>query len=136
MAFELMTGKRRLADKPGVEAIEYLIKTKFEIPKISLTGIPRKYSTIILKALAPKPANRYQTAEEMTEAFKKTESEFIGSVPLRKELHSGINIKSIAAKILSADKTSSNFFFITIKRISLVLVISLMIAAIVYYFSK
>lgn len=69
MLYELLTHKRRLSDKNGNEALEYLIKTRFQIPRITLTGLPRKYLDIIDRALDPEPANRYQSAEEMRAAF-------------------------------------------------------------------
>lgn len=66
---ELLTQKRRLSDKPGMEAIEHLIKTNFAVPKLSLTGLPRRYRQIVTKALAYNPDDRYQSADEMLDAF-------------------------------------------------------------------
>lgn len=74
MLYELLTCKRRLSDKSGNEALEYLIKTRFQIPRITLTGLPRKYLEIIDRALDPEPANRYQSALEMREAFDSFQS--------------------------------------------------------------
>ncbi len=72
MLFEVLTGKRRLSDKTGNEALEYLIRTRFELPRISLTGLPRKYLALIDTATAPNPLDRYQSAEEMREVFQAT----------------------------------------------------------------
>jgi hypothetical protein len=69
MLFEVLSGKRRLSDKSGNEALEYLIRTRFELPRISLTGLPRKYLGIIDAATALNPLDRFQTAEEMRLAF-------------------------------------------------------------------
>lgn len=71
MLYELLTSKRRLSDKNGNEALEYLIKTRFQIPRITLTGLPRKYLDIIDRALDPDPDNRFQSADEMRDAFVK-----------------------------------------------------------------
>ncbi|MBN8548176.1 MAG: serine/threonine protein kinase [Deltaproteobacteria bacterium] len=69
MLYELLTCKRRLSDKNGNEALEYLIKTRFQIPRITLTGLPRRYLDIIDRALDPDPEMRFQSAVEMREAF-------------------------------------------------------------------
>ncbi len=69
MLFELLTGKRRLADKPGMQAIEELIRTKFEVPKMALGGLPRKYVQIVYKAMEPIVSKRFQSVTEMQEAF-------------------------------------------------------------------
>ncbi len=69
MLYELLTSKRRLSDKNGNEALEYLIKTKFQIPRITLTGLPRRYLDIIDRALDPDPNNRFQSAAEMRSSF-------------------------------------------------------------------
>jgi len=66
--YELVTGQRRLADKPGNEVIDYLLKTKFKIPQASLSGVPKKYLHIIERAMHPNPKKRFQTAMEMREA--------------------------------------------------------------------
>lgn len=69
MLYEMLTSKRRLCDKTGNEALEYLIKTRFEVPRITLTGLPRKYLNIIDRALDPDPELRFQSALSMREAF-------------------------------------------------------------------
>ncbi|MCO6430222.1 MAG: serine/threonine protein kinase [Deltaproteobacteria bacterium] len=67
--YELLTGKRRLDDKRGAAAITYLIKTKFEFPRIALSGDGRKYVKILERALAVNPSKRFTSAKEMQEAF-------------------------------------------------------------------
>ncbi|MCB0353845.1 MAG: serine/threonine protein kinase, partial [Bdellovibrionales bacterium] len=79
MLLELLVGKRRLADKPGMEAIEHLIKTKFEIPALLLEGLPRKYRHIIALATEVDPATRYQTAEAMRGDFQRGKDDFSGT---------------------------------------------------------
>ncbi|MBX7144420.1 MAG: serine/threonine protein kinase [Oligoflexia bacterium] len=69
MLYEVLTGKRRLNEKSGNEALEYLIRTQFELPRITLTGLPRKYLAIIDRATAVDPLLRYQSAEEMRQAL-------------------------------------------------------------------
>lgn len=71
MLYEILTSKRRLCDKSGNEALEYLIKTRFQVPKITLTGLPRKYLDIIDRALDPDPEIRFQSALSMRESFVK-----------------------------------------------------------------
>lgn len=70
--YELLTERRRLVDKNGNEALEYLIKTKFEVQKMTLHGIPKSFLPVLFNALDPNPKNRYQTADQMRLALLKS----------------------------------------------------------------
>lgn len=70
MLFEVLTRERRMASVPSAQIIERLIKTKFTVPFEKLFNVPPKYHLILDKALALKPAARFQSAEEMLEAFQ------------------------------------------------------------------
>lgn len=74
LLYEILTRKRRLVEYPGMRAIEHLIQTKFELPKLPLQGAPKKYVRIAAKAAALKPADRYQSAAEMMAEFKNLEA--------------------------------------------------------------
>lgn len=69
LLYELLTGKRRLQEMAGMQAIEYLIKTKFSFPRITLSGLPRKYRDVIERALEVDPRKRFQSAAEMRDAL-------------------------------------------------------------------
>ncbi|RME58578.1 MAG: serine/threonine protein kinase [Candidatus Dadabacteria bacterium] len=73
--YELLTGKRRLEGKAGPQALEHLIKHGFDLPKISLSGLPRKYIKVILKATEPNLKARYQSAEEFIADIKEEKKE-------------------------------------------------------------
>lgn len=80
---ELLTGVRRLADKRGNEVIEHLLKTKFEVARTTLNGVPRAFIPVIERALDPEPANRYQSAEHMRQALRSAAAENVsGGVKL------------------------------------------------------
>lgn len=69
MLYEMLSGKRRLAELKGMEAIEHLIRSGFELPKLPLHGVAQKYMRIIEKATLKNPKKRYQTALEMAQDF-------------------------------------------------------------------
>lgn len=69
MMFEMLTGKRRLSDLSGNEAIAHLIKTKFKVPIEELADLPEKYRYIVQRALDPRPGRRFPTALEMKAAL-------------------------------------------------------------------
>lgn len=67
--YELLSGKRRMADKMGVAAIQHLLATKFAIPRLDLPPEYRRYQKILNIALAIEPEARFQSAKEMRSAF-------------------------------------------------------------------
>jgi serine/threonine protein kinase len=69
MLYELLTGKRWLSHLSGQEVITHLLKTKFQISRESLVGIPRKYLRVLTRALDARPDYRYQSAMEMKRDF-------------------------------------------------------------------
>ncbi|MDC0358368.1 serine/threonine protein kinase [Oligoflexia bacterium] len=132
MLFELLTGNRRLSDKAGVEAIEHLIKTKFEIPTIALTGLPPKYIEIVTRAMQPKPSKRYQTALEMQAAF---------SLPLNGKVDAGVQVKErLSLKGYSLRSSMkiincSRHLFSTVKKAALVCCVVLAVLLAYYWYS-
>jgi eukaryotic-like serine/threonine-protein kinase len=81
MLYELLSGKRRLIDRPGNEALQYLIRTKFRVPRIRKTGVPQKYHYIVQKAMNPSPRKRFQSASDMREAFIRPKLRNLRKVP-------------------------------------------------------
>lgn len=73
---ELLTGKRWLDDLNGMEAVKYLLKNRFEIPEMRLSGIPRKYRSIIRRATAVRPEDRYQSADQMKADLARSVEDF------------------------------------------------------------
>lgn len=67
--YELATGRRRLSGKHGSAALDYLVRTDYRIPALTLTGLPRKFVRIIERALEINPSKRFQTAQEMRAAI-------------------------------------------------------------------
>lgn len=67
--YELATGRRRLSGKRGSDALAYLVKTDYQIPTLTLTGLPKKFVRIIERALAVDPRARFQTAAELRAAM-------------------------------------------------------------------
>lgn len=67
--YELLTGRRRLVGKDGTDALEHLIKTRFQIARVTLGGVQRRYVPIIERATAVDPLDRYGSADEMLQAL-------------------------------------------------------------------
>lgn len=76
---ELLTGKRRLSDKPGNQILDHLMRTGFQVPDYVLEGLPKKYVTILRRALQVQPEKRYQNAQEMLADFRKPMDSFFSS---------------------------------------------------------
>ncbi len=73
--YEILSGERKLAKLRGVDAIDHLMKTNFEIPKLTSRDgvpIPAKYQDILDQALDPRPARRFQSADQMKSAFNQS----------------------------------------------------------------
>jgi serine/threonine protein kinase len=71
--FELLTGRRRLPNKSGIDSIKHLVSTNFELPKISIPRDHSKYFDILKFSLALSPDSRFQTAKQMQQAFIRAE---------------------------------------------------------------
>jgi serine/threonine-protein kinase len=67
--YEIATGRRRLAGKHGSAALDYLVKTDYRIPALTLAGLPKKFVRIIERALEIEPLKRFQSAQEMRAAM-------------------------------------------------------------------
>ena len=122
MLWELLTHKRWLHDKRGMEAIEHLIKTKFKIPEITMTGLPEKFKKILRKALDPDPEKRYQTVLEMRDAFRNSEEQSQGK---NTELKVTINIHDYAEDGLVDRASRALRIWRTPLKLLLILVLSL-----------
>lgn len=68
--YELLSGKRRLGDKQGISAIQYLISINFTVPRLKLPADYSRYNEILDIALALSPSSRFQSAREMQGVFK------------------------------------------------------------------
>ncbi len=73
---ELLTGKRRLKDMEGEEALLHLTQTRFEISEDILQKLPFKYQHIIRRSCEPEWDLRYLSAEEMRSDFHLPEEHF------------------------------------------------------------
>lgn len=67
--YELVTGKRPFVGDPTT-VIFQVVQSPPPEPKIKLEGVPRDLKNVILKSLAKKPEERFQTGEEFIEAIK------------------------------------------------------------------
>jgi serine/threonine protein kinase len=67
--YELVTGKRPFIGDPTT-VIFQVVQSPPPEPKIKLEGVPRDLKNVILKSLAKKPDDRFQTGEEFIEAIK------------------------------------------------------------------
>jgi len=67
--YELVTGKRPFVGDPTT-VIFQVVQAPPPEPKIKLEGVPKDLKNVILKALAKKPDERFQTGEEFIEAIK------------------------------------------------------------------
>lgn len=67
--YELLSGQRHLADRPGGAALEHLLRTDFAFPQISIPATHEKYINILTKSLAKSPDKRFNSAKEMRDAF-------------------------------------------------------------------
>lgn len=65
MLHELLSGERRMANVQGTQAIQHLLETKFQLPMEEIKWAPKKYISILEKALAVDPKARFQSAAEM-----------------------------------------------------------------------
>lgn len=117
LLYEILTKKRRLTDRPGMQAIEHLLKTKFELPKLPLEGTARKYITIIERATEVKPGKRFQSAAEMKQAFSRSFSEANGTFT-SSPVVSKIRVSKFAPQAPRVNRRTS------IKKLALVMVFS------------
>lgn len=67
--YELVTGKRPFVGDPTT-VIFQVVQSPPPEPKFKLEGVPRDLKSVILKILAKKPEERYQSGEEFIEAIK------------------------------------------------------------------
>ena len=98
--YELLTGHRRLNDKPGPEALEYLIKTKFQVSKATLNGFPKRFIPIIQQSMEVDPLVRFQSAQSMRDALlesKRREISGEGIVEMKSSLSTPGNLQRLAA---------------------------------------
>jgi len=99
--YELLTGHRRLIDKPGMEALEHLIRTKFQVSRATLNGFHRRFIPLIERAMAVDPRQRFQTASEMRLAFAESanrERVGGGAVEMKSSLSSPSALRRLAAQ--------------------------------------
>jgi serine/threonine-protein kinase len=66
---ELLTGKRRLVNLRGAEAVDHLVQTRFEISDLTLADIPARLLPVLVKSLERDPTKRFQTAREFRQAL-------------------------------------------------------------------
>lgn len=92
--YELLTGRRRLIGKDGSDALEHLIKTKFQIARVTLAGIQRKFVPIIEQATAINPLERYASAVEMLDAL----TEALKSDEKAVEVKTGVCIRTLSTR--------------------------------------
>ncbi len=130
MLLEILTGKRRLADKPGMEAIEHLIKTKFEIPQLALTGLSKKYVSIIRQATQPDPKKRYQSAEEMKADFAKSDDDFSDFGGASVDSH--LSVQGVSTKVFGNSRESETSVLGIAIRVMTAAFILLVAGALVY----
>ena len=67
--YELVTGKRPFVGDPTT-VIFQVVQSPPPEPKFKLEGVPRDLKSVILKILAKKPEDRYQSGEEFIEAIE------------------------------------------------------------------
>lgn len=93
--YEMLTGKRRMAGMNGIEVIEHLFKTDFEIPQEPLAGVPPKYQKLLGGALCNNPRKRYQNGADMLGALKDMEENPASS---EVQIAPGLDIQKFAVK--------------------------------------
>jgi len=93
LLYELVSGKRWLSHLRGQEVINYLIRTRFQINRASLAGVPRKYVEILSCALDHNPDKRYQTAAEMLAACRATPTVVEAAAPRAAEIKGGVSLE-------------------------------------------
>jgi serine/threonine protein kinase len=105
--YEMLTHKRRMSDMNGNEVIEKLLKTNFQIPEISLSGLPRRYVNIIRRATAANPNDRYQSAAQMGDDFKNMYESALE--PEESKIRESVRLKDMA-KFGQPRKKTAKFF--------------------------
>ncbi|MBN2134391.1 MAG: serine/threonine protein kinase [Acidobacteria bacterium] len=83
--YELISGKRPFSGDPTT-VIFQVVQTPPPKPEITMKGVPPKLQDILLKILAKKPVDRYQTGEELIEAVKKLKGISPDDIDLTKKL--------------------------------------------------
>lgn len=68
--YELLTKSRWLYGMSGNEAIAHLLENNFEIPLRFPEGVPQKYIDIVRHSITREPRHRFQSPDEMKEAFR------------------------------------------------------------------
>ena len=66
--YELLTGRRPFEGKM-MEVLSRIVKGELLPPSVLVPDLPRELEAIVMRALAPRPEDRYQTALEMHDAL-------------------------------------------------------------------
>jgi serine/threonine protein kinase len=95
--YEMIIGRPPIFDPDPFKILEKAQQGKITPPRIRNTKIPKEIDAIIMKALAPKVEDRYQSATEITRDL----SLYKGKVPKTSE------IDDIMLRIKAREQTSS-----------------------------
>jgi hypothetical protein len=89
---EMLTGRRLFKAESDLETLRKVTETQVPPPSYSHPAVPSELDAIVLRALAKEPADRFQSAREMSEALGQLEAARRMSRPKFAELvnrHSG-----------------------------------------------
>jgi len=68
--YEITTGQRPFTGENQVATLKALMEGRFDPPSALVPGYPRELETIVLRALAPDPMQRFPTADRMRVALE------------------------------------------------------------------
>lgn len=138
--YELLTGQRRLVEKNGMEALEYLIRTNFQVARTTLNGFPKRFLPIIEGAMAVEPKVRYQSAKEMRDSLRESRASAVErerAVEVKSELSTPSALRRLAAR-QQMNQAAAGYAGMTramTKSVGASLVVLLLAVAGVYQFS-
>jgi len=131
---ELLTKKRRLGKMTGQEAMTHLIDNEFEIPELLFHGLPKKYVSILRRALERDMESRYQSVEEILTDLKRGQGDFAEGA--QADVKAGLSLSKMTGGGYSKPKnevSGSRDIFILVRRIALIF---LLLTAIAWMLSR
>ncbi len=94
MGYELLAGRPPFMGKTAQQILSAHVTAKPDPLETYRSTVPDTLSAVIMRCLEKKPADRWQTAEELLEPFEALSTSSQGITPVETRPHRGINVGS------------------------------------------